>query len=132
MTMSLLDVDVSNAKEPKVLDSGSEVKLRITGVTVDNDKNDEPYMMPRFEIVDEPMAKDFTHFFRLPHDGLDEKQMNRAKWNLKVFYEAFEIDSSHGVETDDLQGATGWAILGVGDNQEYGEQNFIRKFVTPK
>jgi len=130
--MSLLDVSVDDAQEPKVMPADQEYKLRTTRGTIDTDKNDEPYMMVYFEVVDEPLAKDFSHFFRLPHEEMNEKELNRAKWNLKIFGEAFGIPSLQGLDESDLGGFEGWALLGVREDDVYGEQNFIRKFIAPK
>ncbi len=129
---SLLDIDVSSAEEPKVVPADEEYKLRILDATIDRDKNDEPYLLPRFEVVDEPLAKDFTKFLRLPHDGLNEKQLARAQWNLKLFLEAFDLPTKGRLDPEDLKGKVGWAILGIEDNEQYGEQNFIKKFIAPK
>jgi len=130
--MSLLDVDVDDAQEPQVMPADEEYKLRTTRGTIDTDKNDEPYMIIFFELADEPLAKDFSHFFRLPHEGLSEKDLNRAKWSLKQFKEAFQVPSLSGINEEDLGGFEGWAILGVREDDQYGEQNFIRKFIAPK
>jgi len=130
--MSLLDVDVDDAQEPKVMPADEEYKLRTTRGTIDTDKNDEPYMLVFFEVVDEPLAKDLSHFFRLPHSGLDAKQSNRVKWDLKIFQEAFSIPSLQGIDESDLGGFEGWAILGVREDDTYGEQNSIRKFIAPR
>jgi len=130
--MSLLDIKVDDAQEPKVVEADEEYKLKVTRVTVDTDKNDEPYMMVFFEVTDDSLAKDFSHFFRLPHEDMSEKELNRAKWNLKQFGEAFGISSFQELDEDDIVGCTGWAILGVRDSDEFGEQNFIRKFIAPK
>ena len=127
--MTLLDVDVNDAQEPKVVPGDEEYELRILDVTIDNDKNGEPYMLPRFEVVDEPLAKDFTKFYRLPHQGLDEKQMNRAKWQIKILLETFSLPTSGSLPVEDMKGCTGWAILGVEENEQWGEQNYIKKLV---
>jgi len=129
---SLLDIDVSSAEEPKVVPADEEYKLRILDATIDRDKNDEPYLLPRFEVVDEPLAKDFTKFLRLPHDGLNEKQLARVQWNLKLFLEAFDLPTKGRLDPEDLKGKVGWAILGIEDNEQYGEQNYVKKFIAPK
>jgi len=129
---SLLDIDVSSAEEPKVVPADEEYKLRILDATTSRDKNDEPYLLPRFEVIDEPLAKDFTKFLRLPHDGLNEKQMARAQWGLKLFLEAFDMPTKGQIDAEDLKGKTGWGILGIEENAQYGEQNYVKKFIAPK
>jgi len=129
---SLLDIDVSDAEEPKVVPANEEYKLRILDATSANDKNDEPFLLPRFEVVDEPLSKDFTKFLRLPHDDLNEKQLARAQWGLKLFLTAFELPTKGKVDPEDMKGKTGWAILGIEENEQYGEQNYVKKFIAPK
>lgn len=128
---SLLDIDVTDAQEPIAIPAGDEVKLRIVDCRKDVDKNDNEYILPRFEVVDQPLAKDFTKYIGLPNTEMNEKQVLKAKWNLKSFYLSFGIDSSKPVNPEeDFLGLEGWAILGLEDNPEYGEQNYIKKFVA--
>lgn len=134
--MSMLDLtgikdDIENAEEPKVLDAGEEVKLRIITVNVGEDKNNNPYFMPVFEVPDEPMAKEFSDFFSIPRKDMKEKDYKRALYKIKVFAQAFDIDLGRPIDyEDDLPGCEGWAILGVRKSDEYGEQNTIRKYIA--
>lgn len=134
--MSMLDLsalDLENAPEPVVMESGSECKLRIMDVTTGKDKNDTDFVLPRFEVADEPLAKDFTKFLGLTKDGMDEKRKVRNLHALKVFCQAFGIDMMRAYEPeDDWPGEEGWAILGVEDSEEYGERNYVKKFIVPK
>ena len=130
--MSLLDIDVTSAKEPTVMPAGSEVKLRIIDVRADTDKNGNPYLMPRFDVVDEPLAKDFTDFMGLTYDGQDEKEKARNEWKVNTFLSAFGLPNPYHGDTADMQGKTGWAILGSKTDDTYGEQNTVRKYVAGK
>ena len=128
----LSDVNVNDAVEPTAVPGDQEYKLRVVDAKEDLDKNDEPYLLPRFEIVGEPTAKEFTKFLRLPHDGQTDKQKNSCKWALKVFFDTFEVEQSMIEEPEDLIGHEGWAILGLEDSGEWGEQNYVKKFISPK
>ena len=121
--------DYEDISPPKVLPEDTECEVRITRVDTAFDKNGEPYMLVYFEVVDEPEVKDFTHFVRLPHKNLDQKRLHNCKWRLKEFCTAFDIP--HPIETEDLPGSTGWVILRVKDDEVYGEQNAIKRFVLP-
>jgi hypothetical protein len=129
--MGFLDINLDDATEPTAVPGDQEYKLRITDVREADDKNGQPYILPRFEIVGEPTAKEFTKFLRLPNDAQNEKQKNSTKWGLKVFFDAFEVDASN-INTDEMIGQEGWAILGLEESDEWGEQNFIKKFIAPK
>lgn len=130
--MGFLDIDLNDVQEPTAVPGDQEYKLRIIGCKMDDDKNGNPYLLPRFEVEGEPAAKEFTKFLRIPHGELDDKQINSAKWQLKSFSDAFEIDMAATNSPDDLIGAEGWAILGLSEDPEYGEQNYVKKFITPK
>lgn len=135
--MSIVDMteyDLPSAEEPKAAKAGTEYKLRILSVDKDVDKNGLDYLMPRLEIVDEPTSKDFTYFMHLPNrEKMNAKQLTRAKWNLKTFCECFSIPMDQPVDPeDDWPGEEGWAVLGMKEDEQYGEQNFIKKFITPK
>jgi len=129
--MGFLDIDFNDVQEPTAVPGDEEYKLRIVDVRQADDKNGAPYMLPRFEIQGEPAAKEFTRFLRLPHDGLDAKQLNSCKWQLKNFFEAFDLDPNMA-SIEDMIGAEGWAILGLEESEQWGEQNYIKKFIAPK
>ena len=126
--MVMLDLDVGDAQEPTTLEADSEVKLRIVSGKLSQNKD---YLVPRFEIVDEPLAKELTHPVQLPSDEMDAKTLNRVKWNMKEFLDTFGLPTLFN-PVDDLPGAEGWAILGHREDDTYGEQNTIKKFLPPK
>lgn len=115
--------------EPKAVAEG-EYELRVVEVKQDNNKNGEPYILPRFEIVGEVGTKSVTRYMALPIASMDEERRNKAKLGLKRFFEAIQIDASSGVDLDTLVGESCWAMLGLEEDEEYGEQNFIRRFVA--
>ena len=127
--MPIIGQDSSDALEPIAVEPG-EYELRIVDVKVAENKDGNPYVMPRFEILEVPNAKEFGRYIGLVHDDMTEKQRNSAKYAMKSFCEAFGIDPSAPGDTDDWVGSTGWAILGLEESAEYGEQNYVKKFVT--
>jgi hypothetical protein len=125
---------VADAEEPKVVKAGEEYKLRILSVDKGTDKNNLDYIMPRLEIVESPTSKDFTHFLHIPDkNNMSEKQLNRARWAWQSFCECFDIPLDMPTDPeDDWAGNEGWAILGMKEDEQYGEQNFIKKLISPK
>ncbi len=128
---TFLDVDTSDAVEPKAEPAG-EHKIRVIGADNGIDKNQHPYFLPRFEIPEKPTSKDFTKFHTLPYDGMSEKDLERAKWNLDQFKKCFGLPSEGRLNVSEMIGLEGWAILGMKEDQEYGEQNYVRKYIAPK
>jgi len=132
--MSIVDLagGVEDAVEPIVMDADEEYQLRVISCDVKMNKNDEPYMLPRYEVVDEPLAKEITRYFPLPFKGMDEKKLNSAKLQLSRFFEAFNYDPGAEFDSEDLIGLTGWAILGVETDDQYGDSNYIKRFISGK
>jgi hypothetical protein len=132
--LDLAGMGLEDAPEPKVIDAGKEAKLRIMEVRRDTDKNDKEYLMPRFEVVGEPTAMDFTDFMYIPDPGwMDEKQLVRNKDKLRKFLSAFGVDLTSTIDlTSDLDGKEGWATLGVRSSDEFGDQNSIRKYLAKR
>jgi len=131
--MSLLDLDVSGAQEPTTVEAGTECKLRIIDVRQDVNKHGNAYIMPRYDVVDQPLAKDFTDYMELPHSDMDAKQKARAEWKISTFLGAFGLPTTlSNADPDEWKGLTGWAILGVSTDETYGEQNTVRKYVAGK
>ena len=130
--MSFLDIDTSDAVEPKAVAADEEYEIRMTSIEQSINKKGNPYLLPRFDIPSEAASKDFTKYLALPHENMTEKELNSCKWQLKNFFEALGIDASQRIDLDACVGETAWAILGVDSNEEYGDQNYIKRFVRSK
>jgi len=142
--MSLLDLteiadEIEDAEEPTIAENNSEQQLRIISVNGGSTNNkgtgqEAEWFSPVFEVLDAPLMKEFNSFFWVPNkENLSPKQYARALFDIKIFAQAFGIDLTRPLDyEDDLPGCTGWAILGVKKSEEYGEQNTVRKFITPK
>lgn len=130
--MSFLDVDLNGTIEPTVAPADTEYQIRLVAITEGNDKNGNPYILPRFDVPDLPASKEFTKFLYLPREGLTEKEANNIKWNLVSFFTAMGIDYTKRIALDEVCGNTAWAILGISQDAVYGEQNYIKRFVSGK
>jgi len=131
--MSLIELDVQDIEstpEPTIIPAGEEVKARVVSCRQGEDKNGFPYIMPQFESMEHPTAKEFSDFLGLPNPGRTEKENFRCKRKLLDFFQAFGFDFSKPFSAeDDLPGLTGWVIVGVKASEEYGDQNTVRKYV---
>jgi hypothetical protein len=134
--MSLVDfgdLDLEQGQKPTVMEAGTECKLRIVSVNKGVNKHGNDYLQPRFEVVDEPLVKEFTHYMDIPNRNMEEKKLNNTRYGMSSFCQAFGIDASGEYDPVDVwPGHEGWAILGVSDNEEFGEQNYVRKVLPPK
>ena len=130
MSIDLSKYNVAEVPEPVAVEEG-EYKIRIIDCPdVKEDKNGNPYIMPRFEVCDAPLAKDFSKYFGLPTSEMDPKQLNNTLLKLKRFGDAFGLDFSRPLQFDELSGLEAWAILGVEESEEYGQSNYIKKFIA--
>jgi hypothetical protein len=128
--------ELDGAQEPTVLEAGIEAKIHCIAVNSGEDKNGLAYAMPVYEFPDEPLAKECSDFmYLLTEDNKDEmspKQWAKNLWKVKTCLKAMDIDYASGFDMEeDLVGQTGWAIVGVRNSEDYGEQNTIRKYVMP-
>lgn len=130
--MSFLDIDLKDAVEPKAVPADEEYEIRLVSLEQSVNKKGNPYLLPRFDIPNVVGSKDFTKYLSLPHSEMSEKELNNCKWQLKNFFEAFGIDHTKTINYDEYIGNTAWAILGVSEDDEYGEQNYIKRFVKAK
>lgn len=129
--IDLSSVDLNDTFEPEVLPAGEEVQLVITSMLVDTNKNGDRYMMPFFDVVDQPTVKDINDYMELPHDGMAPKDLNEAKLKITNFGVSFEIDFSGQLDIkNDVVGQRGWVILGTTKDRDGNPANGIRKYVT--
>lgn len=128
--MGFIDgMNFDDVVEPKAVPEG-EYELRVTEVAQDTNKNGDPYILPKFSIEGEVGSKTVTRYMALPTAAMDAEKLNKTKLTLKRFFDAMGVDISGGIDLDSLVGETVWAMLGLEEDEEYGEGNFIRRFVT--
>ena len=133
--MSFLQIgDELNKHQDEHPVEGGEYLLRITSADIPDGKG---YMLVRFEIVDDPYAKEISRFFNLPGSGRNPKEENRNLGLLKHFFSAFNIDplGNYNVsepEPEGFVGREGYATLSTpeDDGKGYGPQNRISKFTA--
>lgn len=129
---SALEQRIANAPEPVVLPKGTEVKARIVNVRTGIDKNELRYFMPIFDVPDEELVKEFSHYFTdlVDIEKLTIKQGNAALRQFKLFAEAFGIDYSKPFDFEEFISLEGWVIVGVQKTDDYGEQNTVNRFIA--
>lgn len=141
----LLDLsnDMKDVQAPQILPAGTEAKLRIIRVKKGVDKNNVNYLMPLFEIDTGSLppgvrlTKDFSKYIPLPcatlREAQGDKRYEQAKYDLSQFFAAFGFDFSRPFDPETaMLNKTGWAILGVQEDPNYGEQNTIQKWIVQK
>jgi len=129
--VDLSSVDLDDVHEETIIPAGTEAKLRIVSFLKDKNKNNEDYIMPFYEVLDDPYCKEFGDYMALPNDSMSPKEQNRSKLRIKTFKDTFDISFSGTLDIkNDIIGKEGWAILGVGKDQDGNEINRIRRYVS--
>ncbi len=129
--MSFIDIPASRveeAQEPKAVPEG-EYELSVLRAEVKDTRTGGKMISLAFKIEGEPLAQVVPDWLHLPDDNDDPNAENRKLLRIKQFCQAFDYDYANGIDTDELVGQTGKAILGLKEHETYGEQNSIRKYV---
>jgi hypothetical protein len=130
--MSFLGQDFDGVVEPKSVKEG-EYKLRVASCeTKTSTKTGGEYIMAKLIIIEEPTAKDINHVMMLPTAQDDAKKKNNRLFAIQSFVKACGFDPANISNTNELDGAECWAILGEKEDAEYGTQNSVKKFVIGK
>lgn len=139
--LDLTDYNLDEATEPQAVEEG-EYTLKLVdwktddkGAILRKDKNGEPYIMPLLEIIEceeAEYAKSFSQFLRIPHGDMNAKDKNAVVWELKCFWKCFGVDYSQRIDYEECIGATGEVLLIVAPDEGYGEQNKVKKFMSPR
>jgi hypothetical protein len=128
--VDLSSVNLSETFEPTVAPVGEETELRIVSMLKANNKSGNPYMMPFFEVPSDPYCKEFGDYIELPGSHMSPKEMNKAKLRILEFSKAFDIDFSTPIDIKaDIVGKEGYAILGMGTDQDGSPVNKIKKYL---
>lgn len=144
MTEYMLDFsddDLESGRELVAADEG-EYRVRIKDWRTDEDgsivrktADGRPYILPVLEVIDCEQAeytKDFSHFLWLIDDDMDAKKKNNARFALREFWTAFGIDYRQPIDPESAIGATADALLTIQNDDEYGPQNRVKKFMISR
>ena len=61
---------------------------------------------------------------------LEEKQKQQNDYHIQTFKQCFGLDFSKPFSYEDWIGKKGWAIAGQQNNEQYGIQNRVDKYIT--
>ena len=123
--------------EEHLLDDGSEHTVQIVKAEIGESGPEaktagQKYLRVTFKATDEPESRIFNDIFMLPFKGLDKETFNMRGRMLRQFFEAFEFEY-HGwnifENTQDLKGLQGDVLVRVKDDQIYGEQNEVKRYI---
>jgi hypothetical protein len=128
--MSILNIDVSQVKEPSPVPDG-EYPVRILSVpeVKQSGNTGQNYISVRLEVVGEVGAQDVYDIIMLPAEGQTPESNEKRKLRLKRFCDAFGIGYEGGqIDLASAEGLDAIAILSVENDPEYGERNRVRRY----
>jgi len=133
---SMLDLNMNDVYETEMLPDGEEQELRVAKAEM-KEKKKVPGEFQLVVILEDPSndkIDDIWLYMGVP--TVDERQnspktANRKMQRIQQFYDAFDIDYSQPVMMADLQGQTGWAVVGIQAAQDsFPEKNYVKSFTV--
>lgn len=136
--MSFLDIPTENELPEQAPASAGEHELRIIGMErkQGNSKKDgAPYdsINIALEVIDELDRKAIYHTIFLPKSDDAPDRRDQALRRIRYFQQAFKLPSQIDLDNLDMYaGYTGFGLLELEQNEEYGDRNRVKRFVVPK
>ena len=127
--MSLININLDDAKDLGAVPDG-EYLIKVVSAELMTSKKGAPMISLLMQVESEPTADLVSHWLMLPTDADDDVTKNRKLLAVKTALAALDYDASGGIDTDELKGLQAKAILKTVHDDEYGDQNRIRKFVA--
>lgn len=128
---------LDNIPEQVILEDGTEHEVQITFAEIGESDPDrktagQKYLRVLYQATDVPDSKPFSDVFMLPFSGLDKETFNRRGRNLRTFFQCFDFEYKGWnifEDTQDLVGLEGEVVVRVEDDDMYGEQNQVKKYL---
>ena len=126
---SFMSVNLDDAVTPVIVADGKECQVQVIEAEANAEKC---YVKLRMKPVGvDGFVKSFNHFLFFPKPEDDSEKRNNKLCSLRDFNTAFGIS---GPVTDPAAyvGTMGWAIIGIEESAQYGQQNQIKKLSVSK
>jgi len=128
---TLTGINLNEYEEPTILDDGVEVEFRV--IDAEQKSSEKADWV---QLVLQPTNTDVTnpaivyHNLFLPRNGDDKQRRNMRLGQVKRFCDSTGYVPADGlVNTDDLHGLSGRAVLKVQADEGYEPRNQVRRFV---
>ncbi len=135
--MSILDINMDNIPELKLIEDGKEVRLQIKAATEVPIKAQPDKIQYKVVLDDpaDPLVDDIIKYLPRPTQAdreIDEKAYAKQGNILRDFCKCFNIPTADGVDVDSFPGSEGDCIVGVESDLQFGTKNIIQRVVVPK
>lgn len=124
--MSLLDLNLDEVQDLHAVADG-EYLLTLIDVVISPSKAGNDQIVATLRIDKDPDSKDIKIYLSLPTSEDDDRRLADKKRRIKKFFDSFKIsyngDPKMGV------GNQAWALLEFQDDEQWGPQNRVRRFL---
>ena len=128
--MSFLNINLDDTKEPTVAEAGEHV-VRIAMAEAKKSKAGADMLVLTIELPNEVGVGRIFDYLLAPQESDDDNRVYMRKLSLNRMCECFGYDSTNGgIDTEELIGREGKALISIEDNEEYGEQNRIKRYIS--
>jgi len=133
--MGLLDVNLAERTELRLLDDNTEAELQISRADITPNRSDpsRSNLALVFDVPAEPDVDDIRVWIPIPTDDQreqDPKRHAKAMIRLEQFLQAFDIQPP--IETEEMVGKTGWALVAEDEDQNGNPVNTVRRFMPKR
>lgn len=133
MENSYLDLNLDQAKDLVLLETGSEVEVQIANVEVKQSDKGNKYLNVRLVVIGQgDNVDDIYHRLMFPSGGTtDEDKRKDNKWRLALrdFARAFDIAvEGGGFSLEACRGKTAYAVVTIREDETYGSKNAIKSW----
>lgn len=123
---TIINLDFENTWEPESVPEG-EYQLRVTNAELKAGKKG-PGLQLSLDIPSYPHSKDISHWFNLPKEGDDIKTINKRTRAIENCLIACGF-APGPFAPEQLIGAEPFAYLVEEEDEEYGKQNRVRRWL---
>lgn len=125
--MGILDYHLDDVPELLCVPDG-QYQLEVTRAESKLDKNGNPGIQMVFSVMGQADTKRVGYWLSLPGESDDKDTANMKLRRVKAFAEAFNVTSANDND-DGFVGLSGWVVLALEEDPQYGETNRIRRFM---
>lgn len=134
--MSLLDLNLDEREELKILPDNQEAMLRVSRAEVTPNRNDASRnnLALVFDCPEDPLVDDIRVWLPIPNAAIkaeDPKRYIKMLNRIAGFLDSVGADGNN-LDTEDLLGKECWALISEDEGLDGSPQNGVRRFIKRK
>ena len=134
--MSLLDLNLSEREDLKILPDNQEAMLRVSRADVTPNKSDPSRnnLALVFDCPEDPLVDDIRVWLPIPNATIrdeDPKRYTKQLNRIAGFLDSVGVDGDN-LDTEDLLGKECWALISEDEGLDGSPQNGVRRFIVRK